>query len=180
MPPAQTPAPLPTRRHALRLALLPAAALGLAACGFQLRGKQNFAFTSLYSGFSETSDLGEQFLQAMAISAPGVRVITDPAERAQAQVLLDILQDTRSKSVSTYNSAGEVRELSLTARLRFKVRTPAERELIGATTLSQSRDMSYSESAALAKEYEEESLYRDMDADLVQQLLRRLGAIAPF
>lgn len=167
----------PGRRAALRLALLPAVAAGLAACGFQLRGQQDFAFSSLFSGFPENSDLGRQFVQAMATAAPGVRVITEAAQRNEAQVLLDILEDSRGKSVATYNAAGEARELSLQARLRFRLRTRDGRELIGPASLGQSRDMTYSESNALAKEYEEASLYRDMDADLVQQLLRRLGAV---
>ncbi|KAF1020855.1 MAG: LPS-assembly lipoprotein LptE [Paracidovorax wautersii] len=179
MPSARSTAPLaaPTRRTALRLALLPLAAAGLSACGFRLRGQQSFAFTSLFSGFSDTSDLGEQFVQAMAVAAPGVRVITDAAERAQAQVILDVLEDSRAKTVATYNASGEARELTLRSRLRFRLRAPDGDELIGPSTIEQTRDMSYTESAALAKEYEEETLYRDMEADLVQQLLRRLGAL---
>ena len=40
----------------------------------------------------------------------------------------------------------------------------------------QQRDISFSETAVLAKEAEEALLYKDMQADIVQQLLRRLGA----
>jgi LPS-assembly lipoprotein len=43
--------------------------------------------------------------------------------------------------------------------------------------LLQQRDISYSESAALAKEAEEALLYRDMQTDVVQQTLRRLAAV---
>ena len=39
------------------------------------------------------------------------------------------------------------------------------------------RDMSFSESAVLAKEAEEALLYRNMQSDLVQQLVRRLASI---
>jgi LPS-assembly lipoprotein len=37
--------------------------------------------------------------------------------------------------------------------------------------------MSYNESAALAKASEEDALFRDMQADIVGQLLRRLAAV---
>jgi LPS-assembly lipoprotein len=37
--------------------------------------------------------------------------------------------------------------------------------------------MSFSETVALAKEAEEALLYRDMQADLVRQLMRRLAAL---
>jgi LPS-assembly lipoprotein len=37
--------------------------------------------------------------------------------------------------------------------------------------------MSYSESIALAKQHEETELYREMQTDIVAQVLRRLAAI---
>jgi LPS-assembly lipoprotein len=43
----------------------------------------------------------------------------------------------------------------------------------------QQRDISFNESAVLAKEAEEVLLYRDMQSDIVQQLLRRLAAVRP-
>ena len=41
------------------------------------------------------------------------------------------------------------------------------------------RNIAVDESQVLAKESEEALLYRDMQADLVQQILRRLAAIKP-
>jgi LPS-assembly lipoprotein len=41
------------------------------------------------------------------------------------------------------------------------------------------RDVSYADSATLAKTQEENLLWRDMESDLVQQLLRRLAAVKP-
>ena len=72
---------------------------------------------------------------------------------------------------------GQVREFQLRIRLKFKVRTPQGKELIAETELLQQRDISFNESAVLAKEQEEALLYRDMQTDLVQQLMRRLAAI---
>ena len=42
----------------------------------------------------------------------------------------------------------------------------------------QQRDISFTESAALAKEAEEALLYRTMQTDIVQQLVRRLATLA--
>jgi len=47
--------------------------------------------------------------------------------------------------------------------------------LVEAQLLAQ-RDISFNETQILAKESEESLLYRDMQTDLVQQLLRRLAA----
>lgn len=61
--------------------------------------------------------------------------------------------------------------------LRFKLVTPTGEEWIPETELLQQRDISYNETIALAKEAEEALLYRNMQTDLVQQLLRRLAAV---
>ena len=43
--------------------------------------------------------------------------------------------------------------------------------------LQQQRDLSFLESAALSKEIEETMMYRDMQIDIVQQILRRLASV---
>jgi LPS-assembly lipoprotein len=63
------------------------------------------------------------------------------------------------------------------ARLNFRLRTPAGKVLIAPTEIALSRDMSYSESVALAKEQEEALLYRAMQTDIVSQVMRRLAAV---
>jgi LPS-assembly lipoprotein len=70
-----------------------------------------------------------------------------------------------------------VRDLTLRTRLSFRLRTPAGRVLIRDTELLLSRDMSYNETDALAKEQEETMLYRGMQSDIVDQVMRRLAAV---
>jgi len=60
---------------------------------------------------------------------------------------------------------------------RLRLRDARGRELIEATELLQQRDISFNESAVLAKEAEETLLYNDMRTDLVQQVMRRLAAV---
>jgi LPS-assembly lipoprotein len=43
--------------------------------------------------------------------------------------------------------------------------------------LLQQRDLSFLESLALSKEIEEAMMYRDMQTDIVQQILRRMAAL---
>lgn len=95
----------------------------------------------------------------------------------QAQVVLDLLSEQREKVVVGMNATGQVREFQLRTRLRFRLRTPAGKDLIADTELVQQRDISFNESAVLSKEAEENLLYRDMQTDLVQQLMRRLAAV---
>ena len=105
---------------------------------------------------------------ASAASAPG---------DGRVVVILDVLQEQREKVVVGLNASGQVREFQLRTRLQFRVRTPQGRELIPPTELLQTRDISFNEAAVLSKEAEEALLYRDMQSDLVQQLLRRLAAL---
>jgi LPS-assembly lipoprotein len=91
-------------------------------------------------------------------------------------VILDIVQELREKIVVGVNTSGQVREYQLRLRVFFKLRTPKGRELIPITEIEQNRDISFNESVVLAKENEEALLYRDMQTDIAQQLLRRLAA----
>jgi LPS-assembly lipoprotein len=61
--------------------------------------------------------------------------------------------------------------------VRFRMRSSKGRDLIEPTDILQERDISFNESAVLAKEAEEALLYRDMQSDIVQQLLRRIAAV---
>jgi len=151
------------------------AALAFQGCGFQLRQAPNFVFNTIYIGTAPGSTLGNELKRSIA-SNGAVTVAGAPAPEA-AQVVLDVLADQREKVVVGLNASGQVREFQLRTRFRFKVRTPQGKELIPETELLQQRDISFTESAALAKEAEEQLLYRDMQTDIVQQLMRRLAAL---
>jgi LPS-assembly lipoprotein len=162
------------RRRALILTA--GAALALAGCGFQLRQAPNFAFKTIHVAAAPNSSLGNELRRTLA-TADNVTVLTEPAAATTAQVVLDVLADQREKSVVGLGATGEVREFQLRTRFRFKLRTPQGKELIPETELLQQREISFSESRALAKESEENLLYQDMQVDIVQQLMRRLAAV---
>lgn len=158
------------------LLVLATASLVLAGCGFQLRQAPHFAFNTIYIGAPAASSLGNELKRSIAFSE-GVTVIGDAGRMDTAQVVMDVLADQREKVVVGLNASGQVREFQLRTRFRFKLRTPQGKELIPETELLQQRDISFNESAVLAKEAEEGLLYRDMQTDLVQQLMRRLAAV---
>jgi len=72
-----------------------------------------------------------------------------------------------------------VREVRLRFRYAYRVVDPKGRELVQITGVEITRDLTYDDSAVLAKEQEELVLWRDMENDLVQQLMRRLAAVKP-
>ena len=162
---------------AQRRSLLAAAvaAAVLAGCGFQLREAPHFAFTTIHVGASPNSTVANEFRRSIA--SGGNVALVDAARIDSAQVVLDVLTEQREKVVVGLNASGQVREFQLRTRLKFRLRTPQGKELIPETELLQQRDISFNESAVLAKEAEENLLYRDMQTDIVQQLMRRLAAI---
>jgi LPS-assembly lipoprotein len=143
----------------------------LAGCGFQLRQPPAMPFRSIaLRGFGARSPLYDELRRALGGVAG---VVESPAE---AQVVLESLDDRRERSVVASTAAGQVREMQLRVRFTFRLSTPAGREVLAPRELLLSRDMSYNETNALAKEQEEAQLYRAMQSDIVAQVLRRLSA----
>jgi len=161
------------RRRQLLCAL--AATASLAGCGFRLRGSYAFRFRSLH--LASTSALAQEFRLALESSGGGVQVLGERQPREQAEVVLDLMGEQRQRIVAGRTGSGQVRELQLRIVLQFRLFTPEGVELIPETELTQQRDISYTETQALAKESEEALLFRDMQSDLVQQLLRRLAVV---
>lgn len=160
------------RVPARRSALIGGAALVLGGCGFQLRGAAPLAFRSIaLTGFAPRSPLADELESELR------RQVVVEANPARAELVLQALADLRERSVVATTAAAQVRELQLRLKLRWRTHTPAGREVTAPAELALSRDMSYSESIALAKQHEEADLYREMQTDIVAQVLRRLAAI---
>ena len=184
MPPASAELRLPrSRRSALRGG---AAVLGwsllcsitTAGCGFALRQPPTLAFQTIYLSLTPATPFTKELRHELA-TLGSLQVLTDPAQRAGAQAVLDVLAEQREKIVVGRNASGQVRAFQLRLRVRFWLHTEQGQDLIAPTELLQQRDISFNESAVLAKEAEEALLYRDMQSDIVHQLLRRIAAVKP-
>lgn len=160
------------RRRAL-LAGAAAAALALAGCGFQLRGAQKLPIDTLFLMLPVNSPLGAEIARVVRSSTNAV-VVTD---RKQAQAIFELLGESREREVLSINAQGRAREYQLRLRTTFRVIAPDGTELIAPTTLTARRDIAFNESELLAKESEEALLYRDMQSDLVRQMVTRLQGI---
>jgi len=161
-----------------RLLALGASPLVLAGCGFALRQSADYPFKSLFPSFSATTPLGAELMRQLG-STGRIALMTEPRQAQQAEVILDILQEQRQRVVVGLNASGQVRELQLRMTVKFRLRNPEGLEWIEPVELYQQRDLSFSETAALSKEVEEAMLYRDMQNDIVQQIVRRLARVKP-
>lgn len=150
----------------------------LAGCGFHLRGAEEVRLPvkSLYIGLPSNSPLRVAIVRNIE-AAGGTGIVNDPKA---AEAVLEVIQpEKRERALLSLNGEGQPVEFTLLYRFSFHVRDNNGHELIPVTALTLKRDMSFNSSYALAKEQEADNLYRDMQQDLAQQILRRLSAMKP-
>jgi LPS-assembly lipoprotein len=152
------------------------ASLALSGCGFQLRQPASLPFKTVFLITPRQSALTADLRRALTANSE-LKVLTEANDMAAAEVVLDVMSEVRDRVVVGLNASGQVRELQLRLRIKFRLRTPQGKVLIPEVELQQQRDLSFLESAALAKEIEENMMYRDMQIDIVQQMMRRLAAV---
>jgi LPS-assembly lipoprotein len=153
-----------------RIVLL--ACLFLTACGFQLRGSYSLPYDTLYIALPETNALRATLRRNIEASTQ-TRVVSEAKE---AQAVLSVLADAPVKDILSINSAGRVAEYQLRRNFTYQVADGKGRLLQPASTISIHRDITFNDAEVLSKESEETLLWRDIENDLVQQLLRRLAA----
>lgn len=159
-----------------RTVLAVAAVTALAGCGFKLRASRPLPFATMAVTPENTAGVAAELGRYLGAA---LRPLATPADGEGPEAILDILQENREKLVVGVNASGQVREYELRMRVSFQLRRARGDRLIEPSTIEQHRSISFSESAVLAKEAEEALLYRDMQSDIVQQLLRRLAAVKP-
>ena len=142
----------------------------LAACGFQPRGTASLPFDTLYVQAPAGSQFATQF-RRMVTSGSTTRII-DNAKTAEATLVL--ISERREKNILSLSGGGRVSEFQLRYLMSYRMIDRNAVEIIPVTEIALKRDLSYSDTEALSKEAEETLLYRDMQNDAVQQLLRRL------
>jgi LPS-assembly lipoprotein len=149
-----------------------AAAAATAGCGFRLAAPPSYPFRSIaLVGFAPDSPLAAALQRALA-----GRVEIKPVP-AEAEVVLQALVDRRERSAAATTAAGQVRELQLRLLATVRADTPAGRALMPPVALRLVRELSTTEAATLAKTAEEAEIFREMQDDVVAQLLRRLAAL---
>jgi len=152
-----------------------ALALALGACGFQMRGAAALPFETIYvppRGGGIALDL-KRNIQA------GTRttVVDDPKK---ADAVLEFSQEIREKQILSLSPTGRVSEYQLRYRVGFRVHDGKGGEFVPPGTVQLTRDITFNDSDVLSKDTEEQLLYRDMQSDMVQQIMRRLaGAQRP-
>jgi len=155
----------------LRRALLLAALVLLAGCGFKLRGTAEVPFQTLYIP-GATGGIALDLKRNIQAGTPA-RVVDDPK---QADAILEFSEESRQKDILSLTGTGRVREFQLRYRVGFRVHDGRGGQFVPQSTIQLTRDVTFNDAEVLAKEAEEQLLFRDMQTDMVQQIMRRLAA----
>ncbi len=146
-----------------------AAAVLVSACGFHLRGQENLPFDTLYV---EGNTALLQQLKRHITTGTGTRLVNQ-ASAAQAVFALD--HEVREKVILALDVSGQVRQFELRYRVGFRVRDAQGRDWLPLNEIVLTREVSFA-NQPLASEAEEALLYRDMQDDMANQIVRRLAA----
>lgn len=148
-----------------------ALAILLAGCGFQLRGDPVVGIKSLYVSAAGPSAIATDIRRALS---SGTTQVVPKLDGAEAQ--LRILGEARDKEVFTITGTGRVYEFELRLTVRYEMTVPGrEVPVIAPTQAMARRTITYSEAAPVAKEAEEQLLFKDMQLELVSRILRQVA-----
>ena len=147
------------------------ACLVMAGCGFRLRGTADVPFKTIYV---QGANVGIALDLKRQIRAGTRAQVVDDVKGADA--IIELTQERREKHILSLTGAGRVSEFQLRYQIVFRVHDGKGADYVPPTALLLTRDMSFSDAEVLAKEAEEQLLFRDMQNDMVQQMLRQLAA----
>ena len=159
------------RRAAGRIAML-ALSMGLLGCGFHLRGEANYGFATLYLNSAPTLPLTSELKRSL----DGIGSAHLVAAAASAEAVLEVNSVEDTKQILSLSGGGKVAEYLLSKRVLFRVHDNDGNDWLPTSEVLVRRSYTYSDTEVLAKEAQEQRLWREMQTDSVQQIVRRLQA----
>ena len=151
--------------------MLACATLTLSACGFQLRGQQDFAFKRL-AIVGAPPPVSARITRM--VEGGSDSVVVNSTTNADAVLRVS---EGRGLSTLTLNSLGVVQEYQVNYSLTFTLLGADGRVLLGLSRIDLNRAMTYSDQFSQAKVAESDLLFADMQNAAVDQLLRRLAVV---
>ena len=142
----------------------------LVACGFHLRGEAHYSFDTLFLNSPPAQPLTTDLRRSLE----GIGSAQLVASPETAQVILDIASVENNKQILSLSGGGKVREFLLTKRVLFRVRDSAGNDWLPTSEVLVRRSYTYNDTEALAREAQEQRLWREMQDDAVAQIVRRL------
>ncbi|MCB1937365.1 MAG: hypothetical protein KDF59_15665 [Nitrosomonas sp.] len=147
----------------------------LTGCGFKLRGQiSSLPFKTLYVAAPPGHTIGSDLRRAVD-SSTTTKVVDS---REEAEAILQVINASNERRILSLSGGGRVREFELVFRMTTRLVDNKGIEIAPPSEIVLTRILPFLDAQILAKEAEEQMLYRDMQADAVQQIIWRLSAIS--
>jgi len=159
------------RGAAVRIATL-VLSMGVCACGFHLRGEAHYAFATLFLNSPPALPITTELKRSLE----GIGSARLVAAAAGAEAVLEVNSVEDTKQILSLSGGGKVAEYLLTKRVTIRVHDNDGQDWLPTAEVLVRRSYTYSDTEALAKEAQEQRLWREMQTDSVQQIVRRLQA----
>jgi LPS-assembly lipoprotein len=151
--------------------MLVGSAVLLSACGFQLRGQQNYVFKRLAVVGAPPPVAAR--LERMIQGGSDTLIVKSAAD---ADAVLRV-SESRGQSTLTLDRYGTVQEYQLNYSLNYTLTNRDGEVLIAPSVISLNRAMTYNAQYTNAKAQESDILFADMQNDAVDQLMRRFAIV---
>lgn len=156
--------------HLMRVCTVLLLSMLMLACGFHLRGANQFAYKSLF--IAGKTQINKPLIKAL--KANDVQVVSEPVN---AELQLELIKEENEKRILSLSGDGVVREYELYYRVHYRTKPTTEALWNQPQTMEARRDFSYSDANLLAKQGEEKRLVENMHIDVLNGLMRRLAAL---
>lgn len=143
----------------------------MSGCGFQLRGQSALPFESAFVDAGATSQIAAQLRRSLSANDKLAN------SKDTAGIVIRLAGETREKNILSLSGTGKVREYRLIHRVTLSAMDRDKRNVLAPSTIQLNRDFSYDDQQIMAKEAEESMLHKEMEQDILRQILRRLGYI---
>jgi len=146
----------------------------LAGCGFHLRGEMKMPFKRAFIVGDANNRLISGLRRQLRLN--NVEVVE---ARDQSDVVIVIRSLKQDREILSLDAGGKAREYRLFYTLGYGIERPSGETIRVPSEIRARREYTFDTDQLLAKSQEEGILYRDMEDDLLGQLMRRLATVAP-
>ena len=144
----------------------------LSACGWRMRGKVNLPYSKILVSGVMTPEFKNDL--QMVLKANDIQIVNQVKD---AEVVLEIITEQNAKQVLSYNASGQITAYRIISRVAFKVFNVNGIEIFPESDIFLTRDLDFNPSNIQSFDYMVNEVVKNMRADIVVQMLRRMSSI---
>ena len=144
----------------------------LSACGWRMRGKVNLPYSKILISGVMTPEFKNDL--QMVLKANDIQIVSQVKD---AEVVLEIITEQNAKQVLSYNASGQITAYRIISRVAFKVFNINGIEIFPESDIFLTRDLDFNPANIQSFDYMVNEVVKNMRADIVVQMLRRMSSI---